>query len=388
MRLIGRTLDQIHSPIGAAHALLAERTNDRPLLDLSQAAPSYPTAPVIADHIAAVARSADGGRYCPQQGLPELLEVFAAELSADYRGDVDPSQVLITAGCNQAFCLTVSALADPGDEVILPLPYYFNHDMWLRLEGINPVHLPTGADLMPEGEQAARLITDRTRAIVLVTPGNPSGATVPPETIHAFAALAAEHDVALIIDETYRSFRPTTEPAHDLFARPRWDEQVISLHSFSKDLAIPGYRVGAVVGGPPLITEVMKLLDCVAICAPRIGQEAVIAGLTRANDWRRAHSGRIAAAQGIFEETMATRPGGFELTAAGAFFGWVRHPFEGESTQSVVRRLAVDHDVLTIPGVAFTPGDDRFLRFSFANLDAADFVELDRRLNEMSAMGR
>ncbi|MCP4086232.1 MAG: aminotransferase [Actinomycetia bacterium] len=383
MRLIGRTLNQIHSPIGAAHALLGERTNDRALLDLSQAAPSYPTAPEIADHIAAVARSADGGRYCPQQGLPELVDVFAAELSADYRGEVDPRQVLITAGCNQAFCLTVSALANPGDEIILPLPYYFNHDMWLRLEGMNPVHLPTGPDLVPDVTEAARLITDRTRAIVLVTPGNPSGVTVPPAIIHAFADLAADRNVALIVDETYRSFRSTTEPAHDLFARPGWDDHVISLHSFSKDLAIPGYRVGAVAGGPGLVAEVMKLLDCVAICAPRIGQEAVIAGLSRAGDWRRAQVARIAAAQKIFEETAA-QPGGFELITAGAFFGWVRHPFEGESTESVVRRLVVDHDVLTIPGTAFTPTDERFIRFSFANLDSDDFAELGLRLGEMS----
>ena len=387
MRLTNRTLDQIHSPIGAAFALLPLASGTKPLLDMSQAAPSYPTAPVIANKIAAIAHDPNGGRYCPQEGLPELREVFAAELSADYSGDVQPENVLVTAGCNQAFCLLASAIAEPGDEIILPTPFYFNHDMWLRLDGIEPVHLEPADGLEPTVAEAKELLTERTRAVVLVSPGNPTGFIISPETLAAFADFAVRNDLLLIVDETYRSFRGTAEPAHRLYSNDGWADHVATLHSFSKDLAIPGYRVGAVVGHPDLLAETMKLLDCIAICAPRIGQEAVITGLRDATEWRAQQAARIGDAQKVFESVMATEPGGFVLEASGAYFGWVRHPFADEPTSSVIRRLVAELDILAIPGDAFTPTDQRFLRMSFANLSPDQLIELGSRLETMRPIG-
>ena len=133
------------------------------------------------------------------------------------------------------------------------------------------------------------------------------------------------------------------------------------------------------MAGEAVIHEVMKLLDCVQISAPRIGQEAALAGLLRAGDWRRAQAERIAGAQATFEQVMATSPGGFELASAGAFFGWVRHPFPLD-VDEVIRRLVLDHDVLAIPGTAFTPTDERWIRLSFANLGPDELIELGHRL--------
>ncbi|MDH3678690.1 MAG: aminotransferase [Acidimicrobiia bacterium] len=383
MRLTDRTLLLTSSPIAEAHAWLAKRTSDRRLLDMSQAAPSYPTAPEIADRISEIAHAADGGRYAPPPGIPELNDAFAAELSVDYGASLTPSRVLPTGGCNQAFCVVTSTLTRPGDEVIMPVPYYFNHDMWLKLDGVTPVYLDTGSSLVPDPAEAASLITPRTAAIVLVTPGNPTGVTIGPDVISEFYELAVEHDLALVLDETYRNFRGLDEPPHDLFGRPGWADTVISLHSFSKDLAIPGYRVGAVVAGEDVLYEVLKLVDCVQISAPRIGQEAVIAGLRHASAWRREQAARIGRTQAAFEAVMSRRPGGFELASAGAFFGWVRHPFADLDTGEVIKRLVLDHDVLAIPGTAFTPTDDRWVRFSFANLDIVDLEEFEARLGEM-----
>jgi len=381
MKLVRRTLDQIDSPIAEAFALVPQRTSDRRLLDLSQAAPSYPAPDPIIERIAAVAASPDGGRYAPSYGLPSLREAFAAELSGAYDADLRSDQVLITAGCNQAFTLITSALAEPGDRIILPVPHYFNHDMWLRLDNLEVDHLTTGEGYIPDVNAAEALVTDRTRAIVLVTPGNPTGAIIGPDVIAEFADLARRRDLVLIIDETYRSFRPTTAPAHGEFARDGWDDHVVSLHSFSKEFAIPGYRVGAAVGHPKLLAEALKLLDCVAICAPRIGQEAALAGLTHATDWRQEQAERTGRLQQQFTEMFAAKPGGWELYSAGAYFGWVRHPFD-EPTGDVIRRLVFDHDVLAIPGTAFTPTDERFIRMSFANLAREDIDLLAERLAE------
>jgi aspartate/methionine/tyrosine aminotransferase len=377
VRLSPRTLGQIDSPVSTAHALLGLREGGRELLDLSQAAPPYPAAPEVSEHVARVARDDRGGAYTEVPGLPKLREVFAAELSRDYGGVVSPANVVITAGCNQAFSMVASALADPGDEVIVPLPYYFNHDMWLRLTGVTPVYLETGPDLMPRGADAEALITPRTRAIVLVTPGNPTGVTVGPGGIAQFAAVARRHGVVLILDETYRSFRGTDRPAHGLFAEPEWAQTLVSLHSFSKDLAIPGYRAGAIVTAPELNREVCKLLDCVAICAPRIGQEAAWAGLTQARAWRAGRAAGIARQRDWFTAAMAARPGGFELLSCGGYFGWIRHPFAGRSTDDVARDLVVTQDMLLMPGTAFGPGDTGALRVSISNLghgQAGDFA--------------
>lgn len=380
MRLSPRTVNQIDSPIGRAYALLDGHREQRPLLDLAQAAPQYPPPPVVVEHIASVTRHPRGAEYTEIAGLPRLREAFAAELGHAYQGEVRAEHVTITAGCNQAFCLVASALADPGDEVIVALPYYFNHDMWLRLNAIVPVYLEPGPDLVPTAAAAEALITSRTRAILLVSPGNPSGVTIGADALAAFAEVAERHGIALILDETYRSFREDDGPAHRLFADPDWPRTVVSLHSFSKDLALPGYRVGAVVASAELNREINKLLDCVAICAPRIGQEAAWAGLTSARPWREARQRDVADARRRFVAAMADRPGGFELLSAGGFFGWIRHPFAGRSTNDVVRELALAHDLLVIPGTAFLPDDRATLRVSISNLNHGGVDDFAKRL--------
>jgi aspartate/methionine/tyrosine aminotransferase len=380
VRLRSATLDQVDSPISAAYALLDQRAGERALLDLAQAAPPYPAAPEVLAHVGDTVRDEHGGEYTEVPGMPRLRQVVAEELCRSYGGGVRPEHVVITAGCNQAFCLVACALAGPGDEVVLALPYYFNHDMWLRLNGITPVYLEPGPDLVPRAAAAERLITSRTRAVLLVTPGNPTGVTVPPGEIAEFAALARRRGIALVLDETYRSFRDTPGPAHACFADPQWADTVVSLHSFSKELAIPGYRVGAVVASPELNREVCKLLDCVAICAPRVGQEAVLAGLTRAEAWRTERAAEIARRRGWLREAMADRPGGFELLSCGGFFGWVRHPFADRPTGDVVRELVHKHDTLVLPGTAFSHEDRATVRVSVSNADRAAIAAFADRL--------
>jgi aspartate/methionine/tyrosine aminotransferase len=380
VRLNQRIRAEADSPITQTYRLLRHRHGDRELLDLAQAAPAYPPPAEVAEHIAVVARSSNGAEYVEIAGLPKLREAFAAELSVAYQGSVQAEHVTIAAGCNQAFCLVMSALAEPGDEVILALPYYFNHDMWLRMNGISPRYLEPGPGLAPDARIAQTLITPRTRAIALVSPGNPTGITVTARQLAEFATVARRHDIALVIDETYRSFRGTDEPAHHLFADPLWPDTVVSLHSFSKDLAIPGYRVGAIVASAGLGREVAKLLDCVAICAPRIGQEAAWAGLVTAAGWRAERAAELARKRAALAEAMVGRPGGFELLSVGGFFGWIRHPFAGAAIEDVVAELAIVHDVLVIPGTAFLPDDRGTFRISVSNIDQSGISDLTGRL--------
>jgi aspartate/methionine/tyrosine aminotransferase len=375
---------EIDSPMGGTYALLADRSGQRDLLDLAQAAPSYPPALEVVDQVSKVAQEPDGAAYVPAPGLPRLRDAFAADLSRAYRSSVGSDQMVITAGCNQAFCLVAQSLTEPGDEVIEALPYYFNYDMWLRMNGVVPRYLEPGPGLVPTPEAAEALINSRTRAIVLVSPGNPSGITIPPDVLRGFFRLAARHDIALIVDETYRSFRDTDEPAHDLFTDLDWPRTLISLHSFSKDLAIPGYRIGAVVASAEVNREVMKLLDCVAICPPRVGQEAAWAGLTAAGEWRRLRAAEIADKRQWLQAVMSDRPGGFETVASGGFFAWLRHPFAGRPIEDVVRELVTGYDTLVIAGTAFLPDDRQVFRVSVGKVDKAGLSDFAGRLRLMA----
>lgn len=364
------------------HHLLGDVPADRPLIDLSQGAPGYPPPPAIVERLAVAATEPDAARYTPILGIPEARAAIAADLSACYRTDVPIDHVGMTAGANQAFAMAASTVAAPGDEVVLVVPYYFNHHMWLVLDGVTPTLVRPSTGVAPTVAELEAALTERTRAIVLVTPGNPTGLSLPPGLIAEAADLARRRDLVLVLDETYRSFVPGEDPPHDLFSVDGWADHVVSLHSFSKDLAIPGHRTGCIVGHPDLLAEAAKLIDCITICPPRLGQEAVIAGLADTSGWRVAKVAEIAGNEARFREVLADRPGGFELHSAGAYYGWVSHDRD-QSSDEIARRLLVEQGLYTLPGSAFDPEPNRMIRFSFANATLAQLDELPARLADL-----
>ena len=221
---------------------------DKPLIDLSQALPSYPPAAELRNHMAELVVDPTMSGYTEIGGIPELKEAYAGEVSQFYQTRVSSEEVFITAGCNQAFFLSMLTLGKAGDEVILPAPYYFNHRMTLEMLGMTPVLLPcrpkTG--MLPEVDIAEMLITPQTRGIVLVTPNNPSGTVYPSGLIEDFYRLAQAKGLYLILDETYRDFlNPKQGLPHHLL-NLSWQENLVQLYSFSKSFALAGYRIGAI----------------------------------------------------------------------------------------------------------------------------------------------
>jgi aspartate/methionine/tyrosine aminotransferase len=372
----------VESPITEAYTWLADRADDAgEVIDVSQAVPGHPPPESLRRHVAELALDPTVHRYTSQLGIEALRAAEARDLARAYGAPVALEQVAITAGCNQAFCLVADALAAPGDEVILPLPFYFNHDMWLRARGVVPVYLTAGADLLPDPDEAARRITRRTRAIVLITPNNPTGAVYRPELLDRFFELAEAAGVALIVDETYRDFRASATPPHGLFARPRWDATLVHLGSYSKVFCLPGYRVGSIAASERLLFEVAKLMDCVAICPPRLGQEAALFGLERLEAWRERNRLELTGRVDVFRRLLGEEPEArFGIAAAGAYFAYLRHPFAGEGSRSVARRLAREHGVLALAGEMFGPGQEPYLRVALANLPAERIPALVRRL--------
>ncbi len=371
-------------PIAEAWRWIEGRTfpDDKPLIDLAQAEPSYPPAPELLAHLADIIHRPELSRYTLIQGTPDLRETFAAHLGDFYGADITASDVSITAGCNQAFCLALMALAGSGDEVILPAPYYFNHDMWLNMLGVSAVPLSFQAAQggVPDVKEAARKITTRTRAIVLVSPNNPTGAIYPPETIRQFFDLAQAHGIALVLDETYKDFLPTDDAPHGLLREPGWPETLIQLFSFSKVYAITGHRVGGLVAGPEISAEIAKAMDCAAICAPAIGQAAALFGLQNLDRWKQEKRRLSLARLDALRQAMARNDLAYEVVSAGAFFAYMRHPHDGKNAGQVARRLADEQNMLCLPGAFFGSGQDIYLRFSFANVEADKMEEIAARL--------
>jgi len=376
-------------PIAEAWGWVAGRDfpADKPLLDLAQAVPSYPPADPLQEHLAAAVMRPETSQYTEILGLPALRTALAAHMGDAYRADIAPRQVAITAGCNQAFCVAIDALAGAGDTVILPSPWYFNHKMWLDMRGIRavPLSCDESRGMVPDPAAAAALIGPRTRAIVLVTPNNPTGAIYPPDVMDAFFELARERGIALIVDETYKDFRPDSGPAHGLFANPDWRDTLVQLYSFSKVYSLTGYRVGSIIAGSALLAAVEKIMDCVAICAPNLSQQGALFGLGHLDGWREEKrlmmNDRVAALRDAFAGTNC----GFAPVSTGAYFAWVRHPYEGLDSMQVARSLAKDHNLLCLPGSMFGPGQDRYLRLAFANLDANSMTEVVSRLAASAA---
>ncbi|MYB45970.1 MAG: aminotransferase [Acidimicrobiia bacterium] len=369
----------VTSPVSEVRAWVADGGYDHgyPLLDVSQAVPGYPPPTLLTEHLSRLDPVAVS-KYGPVLGDPELRSALASDLSATYRGTVGPDQVAVTAGANQAFCLAVAVLCEPGDRVILPVPHYFNHDMWLSISGVKPDYLTCGDGMLPSVETAESLIDDRTRAIVLVTPNNPTGAVYPPELISDFARLAAERRLYLILDETYRDFRTTTEPAHRLFKDPGWDRTVIHIQSFSKVYSIPGFRVGAMAASAGMLHQVDKAADCLTICPNRIGQEAARYGLAHLGPWVESNRNMLNRRVESFVAAMEGSP--YSVASAGGYFAYVRHPFEGMGSKEVARRLFYGLGIVSLAGEMFGPGQDRYLRLAFANLEDDQVTELARRL--------
>ena len=379
-----RVLQTEAPPIAEALSWINPSPGNRALINLCQAVPSYPPAPAMQAEIARLAGLTSTGFYTDILGDAELRAALASDMSGDYGGQIGADEVAITAGCNQAFCATLMALAEAGDNVILPLPYYFNHAMWLDMLGIKSRHIEgVGATRkFPDPADAARLIDVRTRAIVLCSPNNPTGTLYSPELIAAFYDLCQAHDIALVIDETYKDFRPDLAPPHDLFQRDGWQSTFVQLYSFSKVFAMTGYRVGAIIASHEFMDQIEKVMDCVAICAPAISQGAALYGLRELGDWKVAKRA-LMADRALSLHQAFERPGlDYKLVSAGAYFAYVEHPFGAEPAKAVAQRLAAGHDLLCLPGSMFGPGQERYLRLAFANVEANTMPEAVDRLIE------
>jgi len=357
-----------------------------PLIDLSQAVPGYPPHPDMLRWLGEAASSPSMAGYGDIEGEPELRSAYAEWVSEIYAAHVKPGNIHITSGCNQAFMAAMMAIAGPGDTVLLTNPCYFNHETTLAMSGVKVGYVDCHAQdgFLPTPEAVEAMIRDGVRALAIVTPNNPTGATYPAGLLQVLFDLCRKHGIWLILDETYRDFLPLDAGSpHGLFSNPGWQDNLIGLYSFSKSFCIPGHRVGAITGGEALVTQIAKVMDNLQICAPRPPQAALAKAIPALGEWRRANTLEIAARSAALTEVMASVQG-WDVAALGAYFAFVRHPFADPSAFDAARRLARESGVITIPGSFFGNGLERYLRVAFANADVATIRQLGKRFASCS----
>ena len=376
-------VNAVDPPIAEAQSWIAGRKfpKNKPLLNLAQAVPSYPPANSMSEHLANNVKLFETAQYTAIAGIPALRDSLASNMMISHGGRIAAQNVLISAGCNQAFCIAIMAIAKAGDEIILSAPYYFNHIMWLEMQGIKPVLLPFRSDLnsVPSPKDAEHLITKKTKAIVLISPNNPTGAIYPSDILSQFFDLAHGSKIALIVDETYKDFIKTMPP-HNIFLSPYWEETFIQLYSFSKVFSLTGYRVGSIIGGQNIINSATKVMDTLAICAPRIAQDAALFGLNNLERWVSIKRVGILERLNYINKIFRNSETSYKLISSGAYFAYVKHPFREKSSKEVAKQLAEKENILCLPGSFFGPNQEQFLRIAFANATVEELSLLSKRL--------
>ena len=348
-----------------------------PLLDLSQAVPGYPPPPEMLDWLGQAAGSPAMTGYGNIEGEDDLRTAYAAHLSQSYSATVAPQETHMTSGCNQAFVAAAMTVAGAGETILMTNPRYFNHESTLAMLGIGTAYVDVDPanGFLPDIE-AVRAALPGKKAFAIVSPNNPTGAVYPAALLDAIFEACRAEGVWLIVDETYRDF---TDTRHGLFQHKGWQDTLIQLYSFSKSFCIPGHRLGAVTAGERVIDGIAKVMDNLQICAPRAAQHAVARAIEPLTAWRADNRAEIDTRAAALRKTMADVPD-WQISAMGAYFAYVKHPFEGRGSEDVARGLAETAGVSCLPGAFFGEGQDRHLRLAFANADAATISQLAARL--------
>jgi aminotransferase len=319
------------------------------------------------ERVAEALHDPDVHRYSPDPGLPELRSALARYAAQRLGVECEPErELIVTAGANQGCFATLMALVEPGDEVLLPSPWYFNHAMTLTALGSVPVPVPTSAEenYVPTPDAVAAAITPQTRGLVLVNPNNPTGACYGDDLIRRLVDLAIERDLWILSDQTYHELHYGAEPPLSPAAIPSARGRVITAGSFSKSLGLAGWRLGFLVGPAELIDEVLKIQDCSVICAARAGQEGLLAALseveqhvTQVRDTLRDRRDRL---------VTSLRAAGLEtfVEPGGSLFLLLRLPGV-EDDMAFCHRLLEEQHVVAVPGSAFGPGGEGSIRLSF-----------------------
>ena len=362
------------------------RKSQKPLLNLSQAAPLSPPPDNLLKFLSEQAILPENHLYGDVLGDIPLREEIVNLWEKEYGSSICINNVAITSGCNQAFCAAISTIASAGDSILVPVPWYFNHEMWLTIQGIDIKPIPCDLNMLPDIEMAKKLLDKKTKAIVMVTPNNPTVVEYPSRLIKMFSDLAKDNNIKLVIDETYKNFG---DKQTKILYKGELSDHLIQLYSFSKVYRLTGHRVGLMVASESFITQAEKFLDTTTICPNRLAQKAAYFGLLNLQEFMANERSKINKLKNIFAKELIKNPN-WSLLGIGGYFAYLGYKSNLDSI-SVAKKLLADQNILTIPGDMFFPKsknlfikERRSIRIAFANSTNEEIIELFKRLKNFS----
>jgi aspartate/methionine/tyrosine aminotransferase len=315
-------------------------------------------------------------KYGPVDGIPELRAALAAKLAAENALEVAADRrVVVTAGGNMAFINTVLAIVDEGDEVVLPSPYYFNHEMAVTMAGGRVLTAPTGVDFQLDPEGIRRALTSRTRAVVTVSPNNPTGAVYREDALREVNELCREAGIYHISDEAYEYFTYGGARHFSPGSLPGSERHTISLYSLSKAYGFASWRVGYMVIPEHLAEAVSKIQDTIVICPAAVSQQAAIGALRAGVDYCRAKTTAIAETREVVLRELAAVERFCSVARADGALYFVLRVRTDIPDVALVERLIREHGVAVMPGSTFGLDDGCYLRVSYGALDGDTVAE-------------
>jgi len=361
----GRTWEIQEAPI---HKILTDSKIPEDVIDLGQGLPFFgpPKEAVLA---AAEALGKETGfKYSHHAGMRSLREAIAWKLASENGIDADvENNIMVTAGGNQAFANSVLSITKPGDAIILIAPYYFSHIMAVQLAACKAVVVETDSDYQPLVDRIAEKVTKRTKAIVLVSPNNPTGAVYAENQIREIASLCTQNDMYLISDNTYEHFVYDDAEYVSALRFDKAIERTISLYSFSKSYGMAGYRIGCTVFPEHLYSELLKVQDTLTICPPAPLQFAAEAATRLGAAYPKRFIPQIEKARRVFTQRLAGLACAEMPVTKGSYFFLLRLKTE-KRDWTIAKRLIEEYGVITIPGEVF---GTRYpaLRLAYGNVD-------------------
>jgi aspartate/methionine/tyrosine aminotransferase len=364
-------IDAVETPIIPTIAALVRAQPGT--ISLGQGVVSYGPPEPLLEAIPKLMADRSLHRYQAVGGIAPLVSALAEKLSRENGIELEPdSAIAVTAGSNMAFLNAVFAVADPGDEFILPRPYYFNQEMAIRTAGCVPVSVPTRSDYQLDLDAIAAGIGPRTRAIVTVSPNNPSGAVYPEADLRAVNRLCADRGLYHFSDEAYEYFVYGKARHFSPASIPGAQAHTLSFYSFSKNYGLASWRVGYVAYPADLRPAMEKVQDTNLICAPVVSQLIALEALKLGRDWVRP---RIEALARVRQSVHAKLSRLGDLASfpetEGAFYVLMNLPGV-EDPLAFSRAMVERHRVATIPGFAFGLADTRRVnaqRLAYGALD-------------------
>ncbi len=324
--------------------------------------------PVIEAAKASLARGQTG--YTSNAGLQELRALIAAMLNRQYGLDYQPDNVLVTVGVSEALQLSMLALLDPGDEILIPEPCFVSYGPVATFAGAAVVYVPTSAERGFEvsAEDIARCITPRSKVLFLSYPSNPTGAVLRRDTLEDIAALAVKHDLWVISDEIYDRliYGRAHETGHTCVASVEaLRDRTVLLNGFSKGYAMTGWRLGYACAKEPVYTALYKIHQYMVMSAPTMSQYGAVAALTDCDgDVERMRQAYGRRRRAIVDGLRAAGLPTFE--PEGAFYCFPDIRSTGLTSEAFAQGLAQEEHVAAVPGDAFGPSGAGFLRCSYA----------------------